>query len=701
MSERTEFLRQQTLDRVNAGLSFPEMSYNNIKGLLLPQEPSVARRRGKWREYVLSNATPVIDDRELIVGKPSRRPLTDEEAAEMPYLVKYTEPAAPQYIAQRSHMAIDYEKILDKGLLGIINEINGYRANLKLYEPADIEKEEFYTACLDAINGLLKYAENYEAYARKMAGEESDMKRKGELLQIAENLSVVPAHPAKTFWQALQCIHFCSFVYAELYQFGHPDRYLYKYYKADIEAGILTREQALELITCTCLLFNDYIGRSAAVGLMVGGRGPDGKDTTNELSYLFVESIGLTRMIYPGVSVCVNTDTPKELIRLSCEMLAKGYSHPALFNDDLIIKGLMGYGLPYEHACEYIHSTCVEITPCKRSGVWVASPYHNLPQYLLDVMAMPEIDSICHDYDTLVSLYKNRLSERIKAEIAWQNQLQHERSKTGGDPLISCFIDDCLSRGKDVDEGGAIYNWVMPSFVGMSNLADSLMTLRKLVFESGEYKISELYEILKNDWQGNEPLRRRILNKIDKYGNDKEEPDAIVSDITGWILEELPKYTTYRGDKFIPSLFCWIIHEMFGRDTMATPDGRVAGFPLGDGSGPAQGRENNGPTASILSSTKWEHEKFIGGIAVNMKFGAEMFDGESMEKMIKLVETYLKRGGFELQINVVDKAKLLDAQKNPQNYRDLVVRIGGYSDYFIHLTPQMQAEVIARTEHTI
>lgn len=701
MSERTEYLRQRTLDRVTSGLSFPERSYLSLKAWTVPQEVSVIRRRGRWREYILSNSTPQIDEMELIVGKPSRRALSPEEADELGFLVKYTEPSAPHYIAQRAHMALDYEKILAVGISGIIDEIQKYRAKLCLYKPEDISKEQFYLACLDSLHGLAVYASNYEKAARKMAEQETNSTRKAELEQIADNLAVVPFYPARTFWQALQCIHFCTFVFSELYQFGHPDRYLYRYYRDDIEKGILTKEFALELITCTCLLFNDYIGRGAAVGLMVGGRDENGNDMTNELSYLFVESIGLTRMIYPGIGLCVNKDTPDSLLRLSCEMLGKGYSHPAFFNDDLIIKGLIGYGLPYSHACEYIHSTCVEITPCRRSGVWVASPYHNLVQYLLDIMSIPDIDEICLDYSTLIAMYRGRLRTRIREEIAWQNQLQEEREKTGGDPLVSCFVNDCLENGKDIDWGGATYNWIMPSFIGMSNLADSLMTLKKLVFELGEYSISEIFDILRNDWKGNEALRFRILNEIEKYGNDCDEPDSIVKSVTEWITEELPQYKTWRGDRFIPSLFCWIMHELYGRETMATPDGRAGGFPLGDGSGPVQGREKNGPTASVLSSTKWCHEKFIGGVAVNLKFGASCFNAGSVEKIMTLIKVFLRRGGFETQINVVDKSKLIDAKAHPERYADLVVRVGGYSDYFVNLPEKMQEEVIARTEHSI
>ncbi|MDD4773847.1 MAG: pyruvate formate lyase family protein [Eubacteriales bacterium] len=701
MFERCEFLRIESLRRGTGGFTSVENNYNRLRGYIDFRGQSEIYRRGYAQGFALKHATPVIDARELIVGKPCYRTLTTEEKTDYDIILSKSVPAMTPVGGQASHMAIDYAKLLRVGIAGIVTEINEYRSALNLADPENIEKDNFYLGCLAALEGLIFYAKKYNDYALSLADSETDPIRQKELILIAETLAVVPMHPAKNFRQALQCIHFVTFCLEGLYQFGRPDRYLIDYYRTDIKNGDITPDEALELITCTCILFNDYISRGLAVGLMVGGRGPDGEDMTNELTYLFLQSIAHTRMIYPGICLCYNCDTPDDLLELACDLLGKGYSHPAIFNDDIIIKGLMYYGLPFDHACEYIQSTCVEITPCHRSAVWVASPYHNLTQFLLDVLADPDIDRKCRSYKELEDLYRERLGNAIREEVITQNKLQLERRLHGGDPLVSCFVDDCLLRGRDIDNGGALYNWIMPSFVGMSNLSDSLMTIKELVFKNAEMSLSEIYTIIKANYDGNEPLRQRILNKIDKYGNDSREPDEIVQSITEWITVEVSKYKTYRGDKFIPSLFCWVMHEALGRATIATPDGRPAGFPFGDGSGPAQGREKNGPTASVLSSTKWDHYPFIGGIAVNLKFAKSVFNEESMPKLMTLIKTYIKRGGFEIQINVVDREVLIDAQKNPEQYSDLVVRIGGYSDYFIHIGKNMQDEVILRTEHVI
>jgi formate C-acetyltransferase len=269
-------------------------------------------------------------------------------------------------------------------------------------------------------------------------------------------------------------------------------------------------------------------------------------------------------------------------------------------------------------------------------------------------------------------------------------------------PLLSCFVKDCIARGTDIEEGGAKYQWIMPSFVGVANLVDSLYVLKRVVYDEKQYTVCVLKEILDRNFEGNEELRLYLLNGLPKYGNDIEEVDAYFGMITEHIISECKKHSKeQKEEKLIPSVFCWIMHEQFGRETGATPDGRFAGFPLGDGSGPCQGREQKGPTASILSSTKWEHHELIGGVAVNMKFSKSSLGAHSGETLKALIKAYMLRGGFEMQINVTDKALLERAVEHPEEYRDLVVRIGGYSDYFTRLSSQMQQEVILRTEHKI
>jgi formate C-acetyltransferase len=292
------------------------------------------------------------------------------------------------------------------------------------------------------------------------------------------------------------------------------------------------------------------------------------------------------------------------------------------------------------------------------------------------------------------------LDARISKNFEEQKKNRRTRHAHSINPLLSCFVNDCLAKGRDIEQGGARYNWIMPSFVGMANLVDSLYALKYLVYDCKEMSVCDLKVILDKNFEGHEDLRLRLLNTLPKYGNDIDDIDGYFSFFTEHIVKECDRLST-EGERLIPSVFCWVMHEQFGRQTGATPDGRCAGFPLGDGSGPCQGRELKGPTASILSSTKWDHSKLIGGVAVNMKFSKSSLGAKSLDVMQSLVKAFIQRGGFEMQINVTDKALLEKARANPAEYRDLVVRIGGYSDYFTKLSAKMQEEVILRTEHRI
>jgi Pyruvate-formate lyase len=478
------------------------------------------------------------------------------------------------------------------------------------------------------------------------------------------------------------------------YQLGRPDRYLSDYYYNDIKSGVITQYEAQTLLDCLGVLINRRVPHGLSSGYMVGGRNADGVITKGELTQMCMKVVSDNRLVYPSVGLCVADSGNEQIedIKIACEILGKGCSHPAFFNDDVIQQGLRNYDLPADEACSYIHSTCVEITPIASSNVWVASPYINLVQTLLDVLNKEYTSK-----SELLEAYFNNLANRI--HNGYKNEVKNriERKRYDMDPLLSCFVNDCLRNGIDIEHGGAKYNWIMPSFVGLSNAADSINAINELIFDKQLYTFGQLKEMLDNNFSGYENERQIFSQRVEKYGNDNDEIDSIVKTITERIAEFCRKY----NGLIIPSLFCWIMHDIFGRETGASPDGRLAGLPLGDGSGPAQGREHEGPTASILSSTKWDHTPFIGGIAVNMKFSKSYMSGESYDVMTALIKSYLTRGGFELQINVTDAELLKEAQKHPELYRDLVVRIGGYSDYFVSLSSTMQEEVITRTTYCI
>jgi formate C-acetyltransferase len=402
------------------------------------------------------------------------------------------------------------------------------------------------------------------------------------------------------------------------------------------------------------------------------------------------------------VGICWHAGTPEALIDLGTELIAQGHKQPAFFNDETIQRGLQLYGVPAQEACDYINSTCVEITPCGSSNVWVASPYFSTCKILLDEIEFQAASvNPAETFDVFLAAYRHRLTEHIDAAAQANNADRCVRQKFGGKPLQSLFTRDCLELGRDIDDGGARYNWVECSFVGLANLIDSLHVIHEEIYSARRMDLKALNGVLRANFQGHEKTRQRFLRGHPKYGNDCAAVDSLMQNIIAFIAEECAHQRMEPdGSPFVPGAFCWIMHEQLGRECGATPDGRVAGFPFADGCGAAQGRELHGPTAAVLSVTSWDPVSLIGGAAFNMRFNKDLFNtAETLPKLKYLILTFLRRGGFETQINVLDPNILREAQKNPENYRDLIVRIGGYSDYFTRLSPQMQAEVILRTEY--
>ena len=695
---RIEKLRQNALCRSHIN---DEFFYKFYKKYSESKSNSEYLRYADAFYYAFSELTPNISNGELIVGE-TKNCLTDSEKKEWENTYKEIAEERRKLTGsgQHSHMAIDYELLLSFGLSGIITRIEKYERN------CTPEQADFYFAAKSCLLAVIRHSENYATLAANLAEKEKNQARKKELLEIASVCKKVPAEPAHNFYEAVQSVHFVTyclcldpldFRYRQQFQLGHPDRYLYPYYKNDIERGIITKEKAQLLLDCLGIQINMCVPSGLSCGYMIGGRDENGDIVANELTEMLMQVIDDIKLIYPSVGLCYIKDMPDVFLQKACEILLRGRSHPAIFNDDVITKGLISYGVTEKEAHNYIHSTCVEITPVASSNAWPSSPFVNMAQLLLDTMTK-EYDS----FESHISALLIKLNDIIKNNFLEQNAKRQHRAQNSMKPLLSCFVNDCLARGLDIENGGARYNWIMPSFVGMANLVDSLYVLKKIVYENKEYTVCELKEILDHNFEGNESLRLRLLKEIPKYGNDIDEVDQYFGMLTSHIISECKKYMgVFTSGNVIPSVFCWVKHEQFGRQTGATPDGRCAGFPLGDGSGPCQGRELNGPTASILSSTKWEHYELIGGVAVNMKFSKSNLGKNSLNIMEGLIKAYMLRGGFEIQINVTDKELLERARQNPEEYRDLIVRIGGYSDYFTRLSPEMQQEIILRTEHRI
>ena len=668
-------------------------------------EPWWVVRRGMRAAHVLRNLEIVIDPDDLLVGRYTHRAPTAEEFERLEVGGKFMA-AQPVAWGQAGHMQPDFDELLTHGCRGLQARIDGLSSDLDPAAPESSRRLAFYRAARAALDGLCDFAERHAEEAERLAGECSDPGRAEELREIAAVCRRVPAEPASTFHEALQAAHFLLFAAnivegCGLTSPGSIDRWLAAYLRADLESGRLALDDAQELLDNFFLTFNWYIGHGLAIGNLIGGRDAEGRDICNEVTWMALHATDHVRLAYPSTGLRVHTGTDPALIDLALELLSEGATQPALFNDEVITASLLDIGLPREDACDYMNSTCVEITPSGKSNVWVACPYYNLPQVVLDV-----IDDVAsgrlaepQDLDAVIGEFSQRLSAQIAAGVAQYNALRHACEAHRNFPLASCFVQDCLERGADIDAGGARYNWIECSFVGLATASDSLEALRQFVLEGDDLSWTDLHTMLQADFEGHEPWRQRMLHEPAKYGNADATVDELAQRILEGAIESCHGHRVVLGGTYEPGLFAWIQHGELGKVTGATPDGRRAGECLSPGPDPMPGRATSGPTAAVLSATSFPHQPFIGGVAFNLKFSPSTLSSpDRREKLAALVHTYFERGGFQTQINVVSAGTLRAAQGAPEEHADLLVRVAGYSDYFVHLTPQMQEEIIARTE---
>ncbi|MBI2299273.1 MAG: hypothetical protein HYU66_10095 [Armatimonadetes bacterium] len=658
--------------------------------------------RARWSAERLRSLPLDLEPGEKLIGKPRYRADAPEDAPALEGAGRTLADLPPFPGGDAGHFHPDHEKLLRLGVSGMLAEIDRLAARQGLTP----EQATFYRACRTAMQGFQAFVHRAAGECRGMA--ERDQDDAARWLELAAICERVATEPPATLHEAMQ-LQFLAIIalwFAEDHGLTCPDRLdqlMRSFYEADLAAGRTTPREAFELIACLYIQLNRILWPGSAVAVMVGGRDPSGADVTNDLTYLCLAARQATRLCYPTVGLAWHAETPDELADYSVRMLATGVGCPAFFNEELIAEGLRRHGVRREDSYNFMNSTCVEIKVVGASHMWVTAPYFNLPKALLDVMgevaagARPQPAS----YDALLAAVEDNLAGTIRGAAQGLDACWRQRAVTGCFPLASCFIADCLERGVDFDRGGARYNWVENSFVGLANLTDGLEAVRHLVYDRGELSLAGLHDILRANWEGHEALRQRILNTLPHYGNDDEAADGTAKALAEYLIETTES-NTIGPHCYVPGFFCWIIHEHFGSRTGATPDGRFAGLALADGAGGAQGRERRGPTAAVLSSTKWSHVEVLGGLVHNLKFaGSVLRSDRDRPAARRVIETFLQRGGFEIQVNVVSRETLLDAQAHPEQYQDLLVRVAGYSDYFVHLNPNMQAEVIARTEHEV
>lgn len=628
------------------------------------------------------------------------------------------------------HICVDYGLVLQKGYLGIKADVLKEKLQLDLTKPEDLKKSQFLQAVEIACDAAISFAARFADEAEKQAATETNAQRKQELLVIAKNCRKVPANPAQTFYEALQSFWFVQLI-IQLESNGHSispgrfDMYMYPYYKKDIMSGKLTPEQAMELIECLWVKFNEinkvrdeastkaFGGYPMFQNLIVGGQTIDGRDSTNELSYICLDATKNVRLPQPSLSIRFHQGTPQEFLIKSSEVAALGLGMPAMYNDHVIIPALAARGVSLEDARDYCIIGCVEPQKGGKTEGWHDAAFFSLAK-CLELALNDGVDPISGiqlglktgtiatlaTFEEVLDAYRQQIEYFVKLLVISNNCCDIAHGSICPLPLLSSMVHDCVVKGKSLQEGGAHYNFTGPQGVGVANVGDALIALKKLVYDQGIISKTTLADALNKNWVGYETERQVMLNQAPKFGNDDDAADELARLAARIYCEEVEKYTNPRGGQFQAGLYPVSANVPLGTLVGALPDGRLAGTPLADGVSPVSGRDIKGPTAAAKSVAKLDHEIASNGTLFNQKFLPNALRGEAgLGNLAALIRSYFSLGGLHVQFNVISKETLEDAQRNPEQYRGLVVRVAGYSAFFTSLDKSLQEDIIARTEH--
>ncbi len=790
----------------------------------------IIKRRAMALEHILNNIPITIRDGELIVGSSTKAPRSCQVFPEYSYewlesefdTVEFRE-ADPFYISEETkntlrqvypywkgktnselalsymapeavtaiehniftpgnyfyngigHVTVDYPKVMRIGYAGIIKEAQDELASCNIYDANYAKKKEFIESVIISCTAVINYARRYANLAYEMAQKCSDPVRKKELLVIADNCANVPENPARNFYEACQTFWFIQMI-LQIESSGHSisagrfDQYMYPYYKADMDKGILTREFAQELIDCIWVKYNDlnkvrdaasaqgFAGYSLFQNLTCGGQDKSGLDATNDVSFLCIQASMHTQLPAPSFSVRVWNGTPNEFLIKCAELTRTGVGLPAYYNDEVIIPSLMSRGITLEDAREYGIIGCVEPqVPTKTDG-WHDAAFFNMcrPMELVFSNGMDkgvqvglktgDVESF-KTFDEFYDAYKKQMAYTIGLMVNANNAIDVAHAERVPLPLQSCMVQDCIKRGKSMQEGGAIYNFTGPQGFGIANMTDALWAVKTLIFEEKKVTMAEMKdalihnfgkgltadgaktatsevvanlvkagkqvseaqiaEICKMFLAGEQDRAKRkrydeilaMIEELPKYGNDIEEIDLFARDVAYTYTREVEKYENPRGGKFQAGLYPVSANVPLGAQTGATPDGRLAYTPIADGVGPRQGADTNGPTAAANSVAKLDHAIASNGTLYNQKFHPSALSGtEGLQNFAAYIRAFFDQKGMHMQFNVVSRETLLDAQKHPENYKSLVVRVAGYSALFTTLSRSLQDDIINRTE---
>lgn len=673
------------------------------------------------------------------------------------------------------HVTVQYDKVLAIGFEGIIANVEKELAGCNPGDADYSTKVPFLQAVLISCKAVIRYAQRYAALAQKEADACTDAVRKQELLQIAANCSRVPAKGAASFYEACQSFWFVQQL-LQLESSGHSispgrfDQYMYPYYKKDLDEGKLSREFAQELLDCIWVKLNDlnkcrdaasaegFAGYSLFQNLIVGGQDKEGNDVTNDLSFMCISASKHVFLPQPSLSIRVWNKTPHDLMIKAADLTRTGIGLPAYYNDEVIIPSLLSRGLTLEDAREYNIIGCVEPQKAGKTEGWHDAAFYNMcrPLELVFSNGWDKGEKISIEtgrvedmttFEEFYNAYKKQMDYNISLLVNADNAIDVAHATRCPLPFLSCMVDDCIKRGKTVQEGGAIYNFTGPQGFGIANMADSLYAVKKLVFDEkkvtlAEYKralamnygqgfdavsageivaqiVGEMAEngmtvdesqiatmirtVMETELPAEEKKKyedlRAMIDEVPKFGNDIEEVDMFARDVAYTYTKPLLNYRNPRGGQFQAGLYPVSANVPLGAQTGATPDGRLAHTPVADGVSPSAGKDVFGPTAAANSVSKLDHGIASNGTLFNQKFHPTALSGEKgLENFVALIRSYFDQKGSHMQFNVVDRETLLDAQAHPEKYAHLVVRVAGYSALFTTLSKSLQDDIIRRTE---
>jgi formate C-acetyltransferase len=638
-----------------------------------------------------------------------------------------------EFMEQRAagHTAMD-GKMYHTGLLDVKARIEKKIASLDfINDPEATDRQQELEAMAISCDAAILFAERHAELAEEMADKEQNPQRKKELEKIASVCRWVPAHAPRDLWEAVQMYWFVHLgTVTELNGWdsmnpGHIDQHLWPFYEQGLRDGTLTRDEAKELLSCLWIKFNNQpappkVGVTALesgtyndfTNINIGGVDRNGNSAANELSTIILEIQEELHQLQPGLSIHIAKNTPDEFLLDGMRVIRQGHGYPSIFNPDTYVSEMVRAGKTVEDAREGGCSGCIEVGAFGKEA-YLLTGYLNTPKILeitlnngLDPETGKQLGLETGDprefktFDQLYDAWHLQIVHFVDMKLAVNNYIERMFALYAPATFLSLFIDDCIEKGKDYYSGGARYNTTYIQCTGLGTITDSLCALKKHVFEDKRYTMDEVLEACRNNWEGGEVMRQYIRNHTPFFGNDDTYADEIAVRVYDDLVDAIEGRPNTRGGQTHLNMLSTTCHNYFGSVCGATPDGRFAHFAISDGTSPAHGSDSHGPTAVIKSLSKLDQTK-SGGTLLNVRFTPTLLRREQdMAKVASLVRTYFKRGGHHIQFNIVDTQTLLDAQRHPDEYRDLLVRVAGYSDYFNDMTAQLQNEIIARTENS-